>query len=332
MNATAQNVANLKGAGKMIAREAGAGTVKAFFESNKRAMASVLPKHVSVDRMLRIALGALRTTPALTNATVESLMSATMVCAQLGLEPNTVLGHAYLIPFNNKREKRTDVQIIIGYKGLIDLARRSGQIVSIAAHAVRERDDFVYAYGLDEKLHHIPAIGDRGEIIAFYAVAHLTGGGHAFEVMSRSDVDAIMRKTQSKGAYGPWKDHYEEMGRKTAIRRLSKYLPLSIEFSTAAALDGMAEAGESQNLESALEGEFSIIPEDFGGSDDDVPELPQMPDDEFKSQLDSWEKLIASGRQDADAIVAMVSTRATLSDAQIAQIKDIETAVKEASS
>ena len=222
-------------------------------------MAAILPNHVKPERMLRIALGALRTTPKLTNATIESLMSATMVCAQLGLEPNTVLGHCYLIPFDNRRQKRTDVQIIIGYKGLIDLARRSGQIESIAAHAVYSADQFDYAYGLNETLEHRPAVGNRGEIVAFYAVAKLKDGGHAFEVMSKDDVDAIMRKTQSKGAYGPWKDHYEEMGRKTVIRRLSKYLPLSIEFSTAATIDGLAEAGRATTIPVIASGGVSSL-------------------------------------------------------------------------
>jgi recombination protein RecT len=100
--------------------------------------------------------------------------------------------------------------------------------------------------------------GDRGDIIAFYAIAKLKGGGHAFEVMPRSDVDAVMRSTQSKGQWGPWKDHYPEMGRKTVIRRLAKYLPLSIEFATAAALDGQAEAGE-QNMASVLDGDFVVM-------------------------------------------------------------------------
>ncbi|MCB1789429.1 MAG: recombination protein RecT [Gammaproteobacteria bacterium] len=319
------NVANLQGAGKLIAREAGAGTVKAFFEKNKGAMAAILPNHVKPERMLRIALGALRTTPKLTNATIESLMSATMVCAQLGLEPNTVLGHCYLIPFDNRRQKRTDVQIIIGYKGLIDLARRSGQIESIAAHAVYSADQFDYAYGLNETLEHRPAVGNRGEIVAFYAVAKLKDGGHAFEVMSKDDVDAIMRKTQSKGAYGPWKDHYEEMGRKTVIRRLSKYLPLSIEFSTAATIDGLAEAGKDQHLESALEGEYALVPDDEHEHDHDestgATTLPAYPEDQFARDLTQWRNLIESGKQTADGLVAILSSRYAFTDDQIAQIK-----------
>jgi len=186
----------------------------------------------------------------------------------MGLEPNTVLGHAYLVPFNVKRKDANgaerwvnSVQVIIGYKGLIDLARRSGQIVSIAAHEVCESDHFELVYGLDEKLNHTPAMGERGKVIGFYAVAKLKDGGYSFEFMSVHQVQEIMKATQSKGGYGPWKEHFIEMGRKTVIRRLAKYLPLSIEFQTAAALDGMAGAGKDQHVDS-LEGDFALIPDD----------------------------------------------------------------------
>jgi len=189
----------------------------------------------------------------------------------MGLEPNTVLGHAYLVPFNTKRKDAqgnerwvNSVQVIIGYKGLIDLARRSGQIVSIAAHEVCENDHFELVYGLDEKLNHRPAMEERGEVVGFYAVAKLKDGGHSFEFMSVHQVREIMSATQSKGKYGPWKEHFIEMGRKTVIRRLAKYLPLSIEFQTAVVLDNQAEAGKDQRLD-AIDGDFMVV------TDDDAP-------------------------------------------------------------
>ena len=130
--------------------------------------------------------------------------------------------------------------------------------MSIAAHEVCTNDEFELVYGLDERLTHKPALDDRGDIIGFYAVAKLVGGGHAFEFMCLRQVEAIMLGTQSKGKYGPWKDHFIEMGRKSVVRRLAKYLPLSIEFQTAAALDGLAEGGKDQHLD-AFDGEYSII-------------------------------------------------------------------------
>lgn len=239
-----------------------------LLNQKKGELAKMLPKTLSIERLLKVAQIAATTTPALAKCDVPSLVGAIGQCAQMGLEPNTVLGHAYLVPFNVKRKDTNgaerwvnSVQVIIGYKGLIDLARRSGQIVSIAAHEVCESDHFELVYGLDEKLNHTPAMGERGKVIGFYAVAKLKDGGYSFEFMSVHQVQEIMKATQSKGKYGPWMDHFVEMGRKTVIRRLAKYLPLSIEFQTAAALDSMAEGGKDQHVDS-LEGDFALIPDD----------------------------------------------------------------------
>ena len=247
-------------------------------------IAKMLPKHLNAERLLKVAQIAATTTPALAKCDVASLVGAIGQCAQMGLEPNTVLGHAYLVPFNTKRKDGNgnerwvnSVQVIIGYKGLIDLARRSGQIVSIAAHEVCEHDRFELVYGLDEKLNHTPAMGDRGEVIGFYAVAKLKDGGHCFEFMSVHQVREIMKATQSKGGYGPWKDHFVEMGRKTAVRRLSKFLPLSVEFQTAAALDGMADDGKDQHND-AMDGDYSILPDDAPRDvDQDTGEIREEP-------------------------------------------------------
>ena len=260
-------------AARTTAKEAGAGTVKRFFESNRESLMAVLPKHFDTDRMLKLALGALRTTPKLAEASNASLLGAVVTCAQLGLEPNTPLGHAYLLPFD-KREKQpngqwvtteTQVQVIIGYKGMLDLARRSGQIVSIAAHEVCEGDDFRFAYGLEEELVHRPAMKNRGAVIGFYAVAKLQGGGYSFEFMSVDEVNHIRDKAAEKNRAkkdasgrpiitGPWADNYVEMGRKTVLRRLFKYLPISIEsLAFASAIDGNAVAAPAPLEEVAFD-------------------------------------------------------------------------------
>jgi len=248
-------------ASRKTASEAGSATVKRFFEANRGTLEALLPKHFDSERMLKLALGALRTTPKLSGASLSSLLGSVVTCAQLGLEPNTPLGHAYLLPFD-KREKRdgqwvtveTQVQVIIGYKGMLDLARRSGQIVSIAAHEVCENDEFRFAYGLDEELVHRPAMKNRGAVIGFYAVAKLVGGGYSFEFMSTDEVNFIRDKSAEKNRAkkdaqgrpiitGPWAENYVEMGRKTAPRRLFKYLPISIEsLAFASAIDGNAVA------------------------------------------------------------------------------------------
>lgn len=263
------NVQDLKQRASAPVSKAGGNTVQEFFEANRGAIEAVLPKHMTPDRLMKIAMQAIRTTPQLKECTTKSLFGAVIQCAEMGLEPNTVLGHAYLVPFKNRREGTTDVQVIIGYKGLVDLARRSGQITSIQAHAVRQGDHFDYAYGLDERLEHVPQDFD-GDITHFYSYAKFTDGGHAFEVLPRKKVDEIMRGTQSGGRYGPWKDHYEEMGRKTAIRRLAKFLPLSVELATAAAMDGQAEAGADQGLDSVLDGDYTVTEP---AADDAPPEV-----------------------------------------------------------
>lgn len=257
-----------------------------LLKSRQAEIQKMLPKHLNAERLLKVAQIAATTTPALAKCDVPSLIGAIGQCAQMGLEPNTVLGHAYLVPFNIKRKDTNgnerwvnSVQVIIGYKGLIDLARRSGQIVSIAAHEVCMADHFDMVYGLDEKLEHKPALGERGDIIGFYAVAKLKDGGHCFEFMSLHQVREIMAATQSKGKYGPWKDHFTEMGRKTVIRRLAKYLPLSIEFQTAAALDSMAETGRDQQLDT-FDGEFSVVADDEAPIGDEGFVDPQ--DDELR--------------------------------------------------
>lgn len=277
----------------------------AFMLNAKRnEIEKMLPKHLSPDRLLKVAQIAATTTPGLLECEVATLVSAIGQCAQMGLEPNTVLGHAYLVPFNTKRKDKNgrerwvkSVQVIVGYKGLIDLARRSGQIVSIAAHEVCEKDHFELIYGLEEKLEHKPELQDRGPIIGFYAVAKLVGGGHAFEFMSRQEVDEIKLGSQSGGKYGPWKDHYTEMGRKTVIRRLSKYLPLSVEFQTATALDEMAERGVDQHTdENTLDGEYIFSADDGTSPEADTAgtATTQQPD---ATQTDGSHSTMAGGAE-----------------------------------
>jgi recombination protein RecT len=289
---------------KMTGTEAGIGNVKSFMESQTSSLRAVLPKHVDADRMVKLALGAMRTTPKLLNCNVESFMGAVVTCSSLGLEPNTPLGHAYLIPFENRQKGTTDVQIVFGYKGLIDLARRSGQIISIAAHEVCQNDEFHFSYGLDEKLIHKPALTGRGEPIAFYAVAKLVGGGYAFEVMGRDQIEEIRDASQNykfareKGKT-VWGQHFVEMGRKTVLRRLFKYLPVSIELATAANIDSNTEAGKAGNYEEALKGEYSVMPDDAPAA------LPEG----LNQETGEWTPPASSNWQPSEAELAEIKQR-----------------------
>jgi recombination protein RecT len=236
----------------------------------KQQMALALPKHMTADRLARIALTEVRKTPKLAQCDQTSFLGAIMQCAALGLEPGGALGHCYLIPFENKRAERTDVQFIVGYRGMIDLARRSGQIVSLTARAVHERDEFSYEYGLNEDVRHVPASGDRGEITYVYAVAKLKDGGVQFEVMSRADVELVRNNSQGyktamrfakpgQPPNTPWAEHFEAMALKTVTRRLFKWLPVSIEIQSAISNDERADAGVAQDSPLVIDGEFSNV-------------------------------------------------------------------------
>ncbi len=217
-------------------------TLEDLFERMKPAIAQALPNQLTPERMLRIATTSIRTNPKLKICSAESLLGAVMQCAQLGLEPS-VLGHAYLVPYKNKKKVGNQVvwvdecQFQIGYKGLLELARRTGQISSIMAHAVHEHDEFDYEYGINETLRHKPTDGDRGRVVRYYAYAKFKDGGYSFMVMSMQDIVNHRDKFSKAKEFGPWKDHFDEMAKKTVLKALMKYMPISVEFQKAAAQD-----------------------------------------------------------------------------------------------
>ena len=221
-------------------------------------MAMALPKSMTVERLTRIVMTECRKTPALLNCAPESFYGAVLQCAQLGLEPGGALGHCYLLPFGNGKAKdgRPNAQLIIGYRGMIDLARRSGQISSINAYVVHEADEFSYELGLHPDITHKPsALAERGPVTYVYAVAVLKGGGVQFEVMSRAEIEAV-RKQSKAGNSGPWCTHWEEMAKKTVIRRLFKYLPVSIEAVRAVEIDEKSDRGEAVTENDFIDTEF----------------------------------------------------------------------------
>ena len=211
-------------------------TFAAHIEGRKDQIAKVLPRHLTADRIAKVAVSALMKTPALLECSMDSVYLAIHQSSQLGLEPSGPLGHAYLVPYGKT------CQLIIGYRGMIDLARRSGQIKSIEAHIVHDGDTFDLAFGLDPKLVHIPNLESEGAFKFVYAVAKLTDGGLQFEVMTKPQIDKIKNASKA-GRSGPWVDHYEEMARKTVVRRLFKYLPMSVEMADALDREDERESG-----------------------------------------------------------------------------------------
>ena len=243
----------------------------AMLEKFKGEIARALPKHLSPDRMARIALTAFRQTPKLAECDPRSVFAAVIQSSQLGLEVG-LMGEAYLVPY------KTTCQLIPGYQGLMKLARNTGQITDIYAHAVRANDTFDIVLGLGQTLTHEPlkhggfpaSEDERGDIVGFYAVAVFKDGSRTFQAMSRGQVDSIRDGSsgyQSAKRFkkdSPWDTHYEQMGLKTVIRRLCKYLPKSPELATVMAMDEAADKGQPQNINinDAIEGTWTPAPDD----------------------------------------------------------------------
>lgn len=205
-------------------------TIFDVIQAGAKQFATALPKHINTDRFIRIAITTIRQNPKLAQCSQESLLGALMVSAQLGLEPGT-LGQCYLIPFENKKAGTVECQFQIGYKGLIELLRRSGQLSDIYSYTVYENDDFNIEYGLSRTLTHKPNFDERGEIKGFYAVAILKDGAKAFEYMTKDEVVKHEEKYR-KGSYknDVWNKNFEEMAQKTVVKKLLKWLPISVEF------------------------------------------------------------------------------------------------------
>lgn len=257
-------------------------TMMQWIKGYEGQIAKALPSVMTPERFSRIAMTAVTKNPTLGKCTPGSFMGALLTAAQLGLEPNTPLGQAYLIPYKNKGV--LECQFQLGYRGLIELAHRSGELKSIEAHIVYENDEFEYELGLEPKLRHIPAMKNKGDIAWVYAVYKLNSGGFGFEVMSKEGVEEHKKK-YSKAAqkgYSPWQTAWEEMAKKTVIKRALKYAPLKTDFMRA-----VREDEATFDIESSGD-EFNIIQKDTFDeeniveiSEEDV-EIKEDADEEYK--------------------------------------------------
>lgn len=234
--------------------------IEQLIQNSIKELGKAVPSHLSAERLVRIALTTIRLNPSLADCTKESFLGALFQSAQLGLEPN-VEGQAYIIAYNNSRNvngkwvKIKEAQFQIGYKGLIELFYRHGSAVSIDMHSVYENDVFEYEYGTKAYLRHMPTFKDRGEVIAYYAIATLKNGGTPFMVMSK---DECMEhgKTHSKcydAAKGfdknsPWFKDPNAMCKKTVLIQLAKLLPKSIELQKALAMDSAAKLSVKSDM------------------------------------------------------------------------------------
>jgi recombination protein RecT len=233
--------------GQIVKKPPQSKDLRALLNSMGGEIARALPKHVAPDRMLRIALTALSATPKLAQCTPESFLGSIVQAAQLGLEVNTPLGHAYLLPFEDRRNNRTLCQLIIGYQGMIDLARRSGMVKAVYAFPVYAGDEFSWELGLNPTIKHKPSAAEHkdSDLTHVYAVAKLEGGEPIFTVLTRAEVEKYRKRSRASSS-GPWVTDFEAMALKTAIRRLFRWLPKSAEMARAAEIDEAPEIGKAQ--------------------------------------------------------------------------------------
>ncbi len=208
-------------------------TVRDLLERMQPELQRALPAHIGAERFGRLVLTELRRTPQLYECSPESLLAAMMLAAQLGLEPGP-LGHVYLVPF------RGQVEVIVGYRGYIDLAFRTGQLRECVARTVYSGERWSYwtSETGDHYRHDPLPPGERGDPMLWYARARLRTGGAIVQVVYPEDVEAArLRSASGAKGVGPWADHYDAMARKTAVRRLAPFLPQSPVLAEAIAAD-----------------------------------------------------------------------------------------------
>jgi recombination protein RecT len=203
-------------------------------------LGNIIPAEMCVKRLIRLFYVELAKNPTLNSCSTESICGAIMSCAQYGLEPG-IAGMVYLIPRGGK------AAFMLGYRGMIELSRRSGTLTSIEASCVYEKDHFKIKKGTRPDLDHEPAIIDRGEIIGVYAVVTLKDGSKQFDFMNMSDISAVRGRSATRNS-GPWVTDFEQMAQKTVIRRLLKLAPISVSLSSAISLDEACDYSD-QGLE-----------------------------------------------------------------------------------
>ncbi len=199
-----------------------------------------------------------------------SFLGAIIQAAQLGLTPGSVLGQCYLIPYNNRDKGIKEVQFQLGYKGMLDLAGRSAKVSHVYPRAVHEGDEFEYCYGITENIRHVPRRGNsQAKLTEVYGIVVLANANRIFEVMDMDAVEKIKGGSQgAKSGKSPWTTHYEAMAKKTVIRQIFKYTPISIEMQIAVALDELNDSDIAQ--------ENSLIFETTGRPVDKVEELEAL--------------------------------------------------------
>lgn len=306
-----------------VSTSTGVGALQTLLNRCQGRIAAALPKHLTPARMINLALTAFSKTPELHDCDPLSIVGCVVQASQLGLEIDGTLGHAYLVPFYNTSKKCREAQLIVGYKGYISLARRSGQVHQFGAHVVYEGDIFEAEYGTNQHITHRPTLKGRGEPIAVYSIVHPAAGPIDFEIMRWVDIlehrEKHARRNKAGEMVGPWVDHLAEMARKTPIRLHAKRLPLSPEFQRAAVLDDLADRGIEQGIEEEL---------GLTRSDATLARLPaKMASDEQRQQIQTLAEEIGKTADGLSELAEQVgcTDAAQLTHAQASEILSLLT-------
>lgn len=276
-----------------------------------KAMPAAMQSPQQLDRMRRIAMSELNNNPQLQRCDPMSIMGSLVHIATFGLEPGAGFGHAYLVPYGTK------CTVIIGYRGYIELARRSGEVLSVHSRVVYANDHFDIEYGSDEKLIHKPNLDDPGDMIGVYAIARLKSGVVMFEYVSKNQVDDIKKTVKNQHV---WKSHYDEMARKTAVRRLYKYLPCTAQ---------MAAATMTDDTDPAEQNNWEIIDADY------TPPEPQQSGEVIKEAIKEQEatakdEALRKARESTINFLADLATEKNVDDKvvlekfKLSSLKEIE--------
>lgn len=267
-----------------------------MLEKAKGRIAEALPRHLTPERMIRMAMTVFHQTPDLQRCNPTSILACVIQASQLGLELSGPLGHAWMVPYGGT------AQFQVGYRGFIELAFRSGKVASFPMRTVHENDKFRVFYGTKQGIEHEQHRGDRGPVIGYYSVLYLKGGGENpdFEFMSKADIDQHMKRyVKNLGKSSPWVTAYDAMAMKTTVRRLAKRAPLSTEMQIAVGADEAADLGGGA-WQGLAAGE--LLPGPAEESDRVTAEQLQ--------QLDALARTLEMGQEEWDGMIQRVGAEA----------------------
>lgn len=267
-------------------------TVWEYFEKRKGDIAKVLPKHITVDRLIGVMGYMIKSNPDIASASQASLIAAVIQTCQSGLEPGN-MGHCYYVPFNNRKRDgsvQKEVQYILGYKGIIELVNRAGKAVILSTECVFAKDGFKYAQGLNPILEHIPSTEkDRGDFVGVYCTAkNLIANEKLFVFLGKEEVEKVRKASKAGNSeYSPWAKWYEEMAKKTAVKRIAKLLPISVEIQRNIAQD--------ETTKTRIDPDMAALPDETNWSDPGVIDVdPIDPTPETSAELTEGEKADAA--------------------------------------